>query len=231
VSLGVKIDIDDKGLRDLRDLLNLPNGRLLAASVWTGIGEEVLDDQRRQFVKRSKTLQDDWGNTWAPLGWFTKLFRHEMRVKTLPDLDSRRGEVLADTGRLLNSLNRESPDVRFETGVFHVTVGTNVPYAAQHEQGGTFTPTYRREGLDLIRSIPGKKATNADSLSKHVLPGGKGRWHPEFFRIRGALEKRSGKAVQFPARAIVVEPPQGRVEKYARRMSTAIQAALRRAGR
>ena len=87
--------------------------------------------------------KDPDGNTWKPLSSLSKAKRDIKNKKSGQKNSKFKGahKVLNDTGMLRNSLGvAKSAGAIGATDGDDVTLGTNVPYAAIHNYGGTIVP-------------------------------------------------------------------------------------------
>ena len=110
----ITVTVDDRAVQALLGRLQAKVSNL--QPVMQGIGSDLVSEIGLGF----KAGHDPWGQRWLPLK------RARARNKAKGD----RGVPLNDTGTLRNSFSARATNDS-------VVVGTNVPYAAIHQFGGT----------------------------------------------------------------------------------------------
>lgn len=82
---------------------------------------------------------------WAPLSESTLKRRRQ---------NGRGAKILRDEGRLLNSLTERTGDSVYKLTPSSLEIGTNVPYASVHQDGGEKSGVNKRTGRSWSYKIP-----------------------------------------------------------------------------
>ena len=147
----IKISISDEALRAAL-------GRLIAALTDTiptmrDLSEIMIDASARAF---DNTSDPATGKPWQPLS----ASRQRQRAHKGRSI----ANVLQDSGLLVGSIARPSgPGAVREIGPDHALVGTDVPYAAIHQFGGTI----KREAAPMTVRLRKRKGRTLFAKTKH----------------------------------------------------------------
>lgn len=155
-----------KMIGDMRGL----QGRQFRSVIMQTLAEETLEMVQRGFLKS----QSPYGNPWRP----SRTSARERRAGGARMKGQ--GQILRESGRLLNSIRQKSSSQSF-------TVGTNVKYAAIHQFGGTITQGNRT-------NVHGNEGR---FISKTRRPGGTGtgiRWGGQKTEL--GRKGRKGRAIR-----------------------------------
>ena len=149
----IKISISDEALRAAL-------GRLIASLTDTtptmrDLSEIMIDASARAF---DNTADPATGTPWQPLSASRQ--RQRQRAKKGRSI----ANVLQDSGLLVGSIARPSgPGAVREIGPDHALVGTDVPYAAIHQFGGTI----KREAAPMTVRLRKWKGRTLFAKTKH----------------------------------------------------------------
>ncbi|MBB4955565.1 phage virion morphogenesis protein [Agrobacterium vitis] len=138
--VSVSVTISDASVRRSFDNLAVVMGN--TRPVMAAIGTELVGSTHMRFVSQT----DPDGNAWQALD---------------PDYAAtkRNSRILTESGRLRDSINARA-------GNDHVSVGTNVIYAAIHQLGGTIEP---KAASHLFFKIGGERIV-ANSVTLPARP-------------------------------------------------------------
>lgn len=174
----IKISISDEALRAAL-------GRLIASladttSTMRDLSEIMIDASARAF---DKTADPATGTPWQPLS----ASRQRQRAHKGRSI----ANMLQDGGWLVGSIARPSgPGAVREIGPDHALVGTDVPYAAIHQLGGTI----KREAAPMTVRLRKKNGRIQFAKNKHK-------------RVRIVDTVRKAYTITIPARPFIGVSP------------------------
>lgn len=227
MGLDLDVKVNTEGIKDLVRRADEAFGEGKGErKVWNTVANQAVAWMKRTFDRRMKGERVD-GVGWRPVSGVTALFRTKSKVKKLEDLKDLPEKVkpLADTGVLRNSIAGGGPQAIKKVSGHGVVVGTSVPYAELHQDGGTSSLKFRQQsdGDLKLDSRRGRQGSN-QLLSSHISMKGRARkkkrgegmtkgWNPEFFRLREALKKMQG-SKSVPRRPVLTDPPDNVVREW-----------------
>lgn len=170
-------------------------------------GQRIVKVQFNNRDAAGRFLAGARSKTWPGIPWWAKVISANVggkrgAIKTKEDAENAQRQPLRDQGALMKSF--ASSITADENSA---SFGSNLPYAAVHQTGGTQVFSFdaekqKRFDYNVARTLGGSAPA---TTPKGRRSRAKQNWNPDYFAMRGALMKKDGQQVKIRQREMIPE--------------------------
>jgi phage gpG-like protein len=190
----MKFRAEVKGIEQVQRYLAIV-GRVGSDPIWRELWHELaaygLSTVKRQFAANAGGTRKGRGVVWPELHWMDRVTRPRAaggKIRTIDEAKAIPANPLLKSGELRRSWDAGQNMV---SDLTHSEVGTHLPYAEIHQEGGT--QVWRFD------------ADKQQAFEGNVEKGAEGSWNKEYFIMRALLRKRDKRMLKIRQRPMV--PP------------------------